>query len=167
MPVENSIVTRQSFNEFGIQVTNMINELQILPNIEESLLHDTRIGEGNHTILERGHIRISTSKQLKISTYRHHGRTTASSLVPRFKSILLSRNLSQTQLMLTKICSFCLEIRAIKEGANDNNIVKLPESNDPNKNNHGKDYSDVEDALHCTDYKDNKYDSQIHPTEGT
>jgi hypothetical protein len=43
----------------------MVNELEVLPDIEESLLHNTRIGEGDHTILERGHISILTSKQLK------------------------------------------------------------------------------------------------------
>jgi hypothetical protein len=64
MLIENSVVTRQPFNEFGIHLPNMIHVLEVSPNVLERLLHNTRIGEGNHTILERGHINISTSKQL-------------------------------------------------------------------------------------------------------
>jgi hypothetical protein len=69
--------------------------------------------------------------------------------------------------MLTKIHSLCLEIHAIKEGSKTNNIVKLPEFNDPDKDSHRKDYNGVEDALRGTDYEDNKYDSQTHPAEDT
>jgi hypothetical protein len=69
--------------------------------------------------------------------------------------------------MLTKIRSLCLEIRAIRGGSKTNNIVKLPESNDPNKNSHCKGYNDVEDALHSNNYEGNKYTPQTHPTEDT
>jgi hypothetical protein len=70
--------------------------------------------------------------------------------------------------MLTKIRSLCLEIRAIKEGAKTtNNIAKLPESSDSDKDSHRKDYNDVEDALHYNDYEDNRYVLQTHPIEDT
>jgi hypothetical protein len=67
--------------------------------------------------------------------------------------------------MLTKIRSLCLEIHAIKEGSNNNNnISKLPEFTNQDKNSHCKDYNNVKDALHYTDYKGNKYGSQTHPS---
>jgi hypothetical protein len=69
--------------------------------------------------------------------------------------------------MLTKIRSLCLEICAIKEESKTNHIVKLPESNDPSKNSHRRDYNDEEDALRDNDYEGNKYDSQTHPTADT
>jgi hypothetical protein len=69
--------------------------------------------------------------------------------------------------MLTKIRLLGLEIRAIKEGSKPNRIVKLPESNNPNKNSHRKDYNDERNALRDPDYESNKYGSQNHPTEDT
>jgi hypothetical protein len=55
----------------------------------------------------------------------------------------------------------------MKEGSKPNHIVKLPESNDPNKNSHRRDYNDEKDALRDNDYESNKYDSQTHPAEDT
>jgi hypothetical protein len=64
MLVKNSVVTRQSSNKFGIHLSKTIHILKVSSNVLEGLLHNTRIGESDHTILERGHINISTSKQL-------------------------------------------------------------------------------------------------------
>jgi hypothetical protein len=55
----------------------------------------------------------------------------------------------------------------MKEESKTNNIVKLSEFNDPDKNNHHKDYNDERDALRGNDYEGNKYDSQTHPTADT
>jgi hypothetical protein len=64
MLVKNSVVTRQPFNEFSIHLTNTIHEMKILADVLEGLLHYTWIRKGEHTILKRGHINISTSKRL-------------------------------------------------------------------------------------------------------
>jgi hypothetical protein len=56
----------------------------------------------------------------------------------------------------------------MKEGStNDNIISKLPEFTNQDKNSRRKDYNNVKDALHYTDYEDNKYGSQNRPPEGT
>jgi hypothetical protein len=64
MAVENCVVTRQPSDQFGVHFPNLAHIAEVLSDILESLFHDTRIGEGNHSILERGHINISTSKRL-------------------------------------------------------------------------------------------------------
>jgi hypothetical protein len=69
--------------------------------------------------------------------------------------------------MLTKIHSLCLEIRAIKESKTINIISKLPEFTNHDKNSHRKDYNNVKDVLHYTDYKGNKYVPQNHLVEDT
>jgi hypothetical protein len=70
--------------------------------------------------------------------------------------------------MLTKIRSLCLEIRAMKEESKTiNNISKLPEFANHNKNSHRTDYSNVKGALHYNDYEDNKYAPQTRLTEDT
>jgi hypothetical protein len=64
MLIKNSVVARQPSNECSIHITNMFQELELWTNVLESLFHNTWIRIGKHSILERGHINISTSKQL-------------------------------------------------------------------------------------------------------
>jgi hypothetical protein len=85
-----------------------------------------------------------------------------SSARPSFVQRSSRDEVSQTQLMLTKIRSICLKIRAIRERSKPNNIVKLPEFNDPNKNSRRTDYNGVKDVLHDTDYEDNKHQQNGH-----
>jgi hypothetical protein len=64
MSIQDCVVARQPRDQFGVHITNMGKNVKVPSDIVKGGFHDTRIAENDHTILERGHINISTSKRL-------------------------------------------------------------------------------------------------------